>query len=98
MTIPRLRALIVLVHGLFGFAQLRIGPWVLADYFHGIPPALAKTGNRAFVARLSPTNGIAARAAQGRLGQFPDVPGHDRRNDGSGGLGCRSVIRGDCGT
>jgi triacylglycerol lipase len=64
MIIPRLRAPIVLVHGLFGFDQVRLGPWVLVDYFPGIPEALRAAGNNVFVARLSPTGSIAARAAQ----------------------------------
>src|SRR3954466_128814 len=33
MIVPRLRAPIVLVHGLFGFDRLRLGPWVQVDYF-----------------------------------------------------------------
>jgi triacylglycerol lipase len=61
---PRLRSPIVLVHGLFGFSRLRLGPWVLVDYFHGVVPALARSGNRVLVAQLSPTAGIARRAAQ----------------------------------
>jgi triacylglycerol lipase len=64
MIVPRLRAPIVLVHGLLGFDRLRIGPWVLADYFRGVPEALAAGGNRVLLARLSPTGGIAHRAAQ----------------------------------
>jgi triacylglycerol lipase len=94
MTMPRLRAPIVLVHGLFGFAQLRIGPWVLTDYFHGIPQALSESGNRAFVARLSPTNGIAARAAQLRdfIGaQSPEEPVHVVAHS-MGGLDARHMI------
>ena len=94
MTMPRLRAPIVLVHGLFGFAQLRLGPWVLADYFHGIPPALGAAGNRAFVARLSPTNGIAKRAAQLRdfiQAQSPDEPVHVIAHS-MGGLDARHMI------
>jgi triacylglycerol lipase len=62
--IPRLRAPLVLVHGLLGFDQLRIGPWIVADYFQGIPEALRAAGNRVLVASLSPTRGIADRALQ----------------------------------
>jgi triacylglycerol lipase len=94
MTMPRLKAPVVLVHGLFGFAQLRIGPWVLADYFHGIPHALSQAGNRAFVARLSPTNGIAARAAQLRdfIGSAsPEEPVHVVAHS-MGGLDARHMI------
>jgi triacylglycerol lipase len=64
MIIPLLRAPIVLVHGLFGFDRLRLGPWVQVDYFPGIPQALQAGGNRVLMARLSPTGGIADRAAQ----------------------------------
>src|SRR5436309_1516430 len=62
--VPRLRAPIVLVHGLFGFDRLQMGPWVVANYFPGIPEALRAAGNRVLVARVSPTEGIASRAAQ----------------------------------
>jgi triacylglycerol lipase len=62
--IPRLRAPIVLVHGLLGFDSLRVGPWVVAHYFQGIPQALRTAGNRVLVASLSPTRGIADRAHQ----------------------------------
>ncbi len=62
--IPRLRAPIVLVHGLFGFDSLRVGPWLVAHYFQNIPEALRSAGNRVLVASLSPTRGIADRARQ----------------------------------
>jgi triacylglycerol lipase len=62
--IPRLRAPIVLVHGLLGFDSLRVGPWLVAHYFRGIPEALRAAGNRVLVASLSPTRGIADRACQ----------------------------------
>jgi triacylglycerol lipase len=62
--LPRLRAPIVLVHGLFGFDRLRLGPWLLAHYFQGIPEALSAAGNRVLIASLSPTGGIADRAHQ----------------------------------
>jgi triacylglycerol lipase len=64
MNVPRLRAPVVLVHGLFGFDRVRMGPWVLADYFRGVPEALAAGGNRVQIARLSPTGGIAERAVE----------------------------------
>jgi triacylglycerol lipase len=62
--IPRLSAPIVLVHGLCGFDNLRLGPWIVAQYFWGIPEALREAGNRVLVASLSPTRGIADRARQ----------------------------------
>jgi triacylglycerol lipase len=61
---PRLRAPIVLVHGLFGFARLRLCSWLKFDYFHGVSAALEAAGNRVLAARLSPAGGIACRAAQ----------------------------------
>src|SRR5947208_11973358 len=64
MIVPRLRAPIVLVHGLFGFTQVRLGGWVLAQYFRDVPQALRAAGNRVLLASLSPTGGIADRAAQ----------------------------------
>ncbi len=64
MIIPRLRAPVVLVHGLCGFDQVRLGRWQLAQYFPGIPQALQQAGNRVLIPRLSPTRGIADRAAQ----------------------------------
>jgi triacylglycerol lipase len=64
MTVPRLRAPIVLVHGLFGFDRLHLGPVTLFEYFRRIPEALRAGGNRVLVARLSPTGGIETRAAQ----------------------------------
>jgi triacylglycerol lipase len=62
--VPVLRSPIVLVHGLFGFDRLQMAGWVVADYFPGIPQLLRSAGNRVFLASLSPTAGIAERAAQ----------------------------------
>src|SRR5262245_12205620 len=64
MSIPRLRAPIVLVHGLCGCGSPRRGPWRALDYFHGVMAALEAAGNRVLAARLSPTGGVARRAAQ----------------------------------
>src|SRR5262249_30123498 len=64
MGFPRLRAPIVLVHGLFGFDRLGVAGWVLANYSPGIAEAMTAAGNRVLIARLSPTAGIAVRAAQ----------------------------------
>jgi triacylglycerol lipase len=94
MILPRLRAPIVLVHGLFGFDRVCIGNWVLVDYFPGIPRALEKAGNRVLVARLSPTRGVADRAAQ--LKEFLDrhAPGEAVHLFGHsmGGLDARYMI------
>lgn len=61
---PRLQAPIVLVHGLFGFDRVAVGNWTLASYFPGIAEMLREAGNRVLVPRLSPTGGVADRAAQ----------------------------------
>jgi triacylglycerol lipase len=94
MTVPKLREPIVLVHGLFGFAQARIGKWLVVDYFNGIPAALRVAGNRVLVARLSPTGGIASRARQLKafLDQHsPDEPVH-LIGHSMGGLDSRYLI------
>jgi triacylglycerol lipase len=70
MVFPELRAPIVLVHGLFGFGQVRVGGVTLSDYFPGISQKLRAAGNRVLVPNLSPTAGVAERAAQ--LKQFID--------------------------
>jgi triacylglycerol lipase len=91
---PRLRAPVVLVHGLFGFDRMHVGPWLAVHYFHGIPEALRAAGNRVLVARLSPTGGIATRAEQ--LKRFldrvaPDEPVH-LIGHSMGGLDARYLI------
>jgi triacylglycerol lipase len=70
MIIPKLRCPIVLVHGFFGFERLQIAGWTLATYFPGIPELLRAAGNRVLVPILSPTAGVAHRAAQ--LKEFLD--------------------------
>jgi triacylglycerol lipase len=92
--VPRLRAPVVLVHGLLGFDRIRVGPWVLADYFRGVPEALAAGGNRVLVARLSPTAGIAQRAAQLLAFLDREVPGEAVHLVGHsmGGLDSRYLI------
>jgi len=64
MHMPQLRTPIVLVHGLFGFDQIRIGDWVLGEYFHALPSAMRAAGNRVILARLAMTAGVAQRAAE----------------------------------
>jgi triacylglycerol lipase len=64
MTIPRLRSPLVLVHGLFGFDRFRVGGMTLARYFPGIIEMLEAAHNRVLVPSLSPTSGVAERAAQ----------------------------------
>src|SRR5262245_12447542 len=62
--VPRLNAPIVLVHGLCGFDRLSAFGRVLKDYFPGIREHLESAGNRVLAARVSPTAGVAQRAAQ----------------------------------
>lgn len=64
MMLPRLDAPIVLVHGLFGFDRIAVGPLTIANYFPGIVEQLQGAGNRVFVPALSPTKCVADRAAQ----------------------------------
>lgn len=59
---PRLKAPIVLVHGLLGFDYMRVGSHPVMSYWAGIPEALSINGTRVLVARVSPTAGIAQRA------------------------------------
>lgn len=93
MTMPRLRAPIVLVHGLFGFGRLRMGSWMV-DYFNGIPRALEEAGNQVRAVQLSPTAGIAARAAQLRTFLDQQLPGESVHllAHSMGGLDARHMI------
>jgi triacylglycerol lipase len=94
MTVPLLRSPIVLVHGLFGFDQVRMGPLVLVDYFHGIPPVLRAAGNRVLVPKLSPTASIASRAIQLKAFIDRESPGEPVHLIGHsmGGLDSRYMI------
>ena len=92
--VPRLRAPIVLVHGLFGFDRLKIGGWTLASYFPGIPEFLASAGNWVKVASVSPTGSIAQRAGQLRALLDQQLPGEAVHILGHsmGGLDARYMI------
>ncbi len=70
MLIPKLKAPIVLVHGLMGYDRLGLGRWTFVEYFRGIREALETAGNRVLVPRLSRTAGVAQRA--GELRRFID--------------------------
>lgn len=61
---PKLRAPIVLVHGLFGFNRVQVAGCTVASYFPGIPQALEAAGNRTLAPSLSPTGGVGERARQ----------------------------------
>jgi triacylglycerol lipase len=93
-TVPKLRSPLVLVHGLFGFDQIRLGNWTLASYFPGIPQFLGAAGNHVLVPRLSPTGGVRERA--GQLKEFldremPSEPVHLLAHS-MGGLDSRYMI------
>jgi triacylglycerol lipase len=60
--LPTLRDPIVLVHGLCGFDRLS-GLRRRRDYFPGIREYLQRAGNRVYAPRVSPTAGVARRAA-----------------------------------
>jgi triacylglycerol lipase len=94
MMCPRLKAPIVLAHGLFGFDQVALGRLTLASYFRGIPDWLRAAGNRVLVTKVPPIAGIAMRAQ--RLGEqiaatFPDEPVH-LIGHSMGGLDARMLL------
>jgi triacylglycerol lipase len=94
MMCPRLKAPIVLAHGLFGFDQIALGRLTLASYFRGIPGWLRSAGNRVLVTKVPPIAGIEARAR--RLGAqiaaaFPDEPVH-LIGHSMGGLDARMLL------
>lgn len=94
MTFARLQAPIVLVHGLLGFDRIRVGSYTVVNYFPGIVEALQAAGNRVFTPALSPTCGIAQRAAQLRQflrAQCPHEPVHLFAHS-LGGLDARYLI------
>jgi triacylglycerol lipase len=73
--VPKLKAPIVLVHGVLGFSRLRFCGWTLADYFARIPASLASAGNRVLVPRLSPTGSITDRASSLKASLDHEAPG-----------------------
>ena len=52
--IPKLGAPIVLVHGLFGYSQIRFAGLTISRYFPGIVESLEAAGNRVLVPGLQP--------------------------------------------
>ena len=70
MIIPKLKAPIVLVPGLFGVNHIRVGGMTLFEYFAGIPELLSRAGNRVLSPALNPVGGVAERAQQ--LKEFID--------------------------
>lgn len=74
MLVPKLQSPIVLVHGVLGYDEIRVGNWTVARYFPDIPEYLGAAGNRVLVARLSPTGSVAQRAAQLKAFLNREVP------------------------
>jgi triacylglycerol lipase len=64
MVLAKLRTPIVLVHGLLGYGEMRVGNLTVSEYFPGVSQQLRDAGNRVLVPTLSPTGGVADRAAQ----------------------------------
>jgi len=94
MIVPKLRSPIVLVHGLLGYSQLKVCGWTIASYFSNIPEFLSASGNRVLVAQMSPTGGVAERAAQLKLfldREAPREPVHLFAHS-MGGLDARYMI------
>jgi triacylglycerol lipase len=94
MNIPKLRAPIVLVHGLMGFGRMRVAGMTLASYFPGIVEALEAAGNRVLVPALSPTHGVETRARELKaflLKHSPTEPVHLIAHS-MGGLDSRYMI------
>jgi triacylglycerol lipase len=94
MTVARVKAPIVLVHGILGFDRLRLLGWPIATYFNGIREALEAAGNRVFTPTTTPTGSVAERA--GELKAFldtnlPDGPLHIIAHS-MGGLDSRYLI------
>lgn len=93
MKAPKLRAPIVLVHGIFGFTEIRMAGLKLANYFANIPGHLCG-GNHVLVPRLSATGAIAFRAAQLKAyldRVLPNEPVHIFAHS-MGGLDARYMI------
>jgi triacylglycerol lipase len=94
MIAPRVRAPIVFVHGLMGFNSLCVLGRPVASYFRGIGESLSAAGNRVYTAQVSPTAGVARRAAELRdflRREVPAGPVHVFAHS-MGGLDARFMI------
>jgi triacylglycerol lipase len=94
LAIARLRAPVVLVHGLLGFGRVQVAGRTVASYFPGIAEAIEAAGNRVLVPSLSPTEGTAQRAQQLKdfiLRYSPHDPVHLIAHS-MGGLDARYMI------
>src|SRR5262249_38313951 len=94
MSSPRVRAPIVLVHGLLGCDRLRLLGWPIVDSFHHIPPAPASPGNRLLPPALTPTAAVADRAVELKSFLDAQAPGEAVHlfAYSMGGLDARSMI------
>lgn len=94
MIVPKLRVPIVLVHGMFGFDEIRIAGWTVANYFRNIPSFLRAAGNCVLVPCLSFTGGIVQRATQLKRFLERAVPGEPVHiiAHSMGGLDARYMI------
>lgn len=75
MNFPKLRSPVVLVHGLFGHGEVRLGGLMVTEYFPGVSQRLREAGNRVLVPNLSPMGGVADRAAQLKAFIDREAPG-----------------------
>jgi triacylglycerol lipase len=75
MNVPRLNHPIVLVHGILGLGQLRVGGPARLNYWGNIPSVLAAAGNRVLVPRLPSAAGVARRAARLKAFLEREAPG-----------------------
>jgi triacylglycerol lipase len=94
MSDPKLRAPIVLVHGLLGYDRIKVCGITLHSYFPHIPEHLSAAGNRVLIPSLHPTCGVADRAAQLKEyldRELPSEPVH-LIGHSMGGLDCRYMI------
>jgi len=94
MIIPKLRAPLVLVHGLLGFDEIKVCGYRVASYFPGIPELLRRAGNVVRVARVGKTSGVADRAAHLKAyldRELPNEPVHLLAHS-MGGLDARYMV------
>jgi triacylglycerol lipase len=72
---PKLRAPLVLVHGLLGFNELKLFGRKFASYFPGIPEFLRAAGNCVLVPQVAPTASVAERATDLKAYLDREAPG-----------------------
>jgi triacylglycerol lipase len=89
---------IILLHGIFGYDRLKLGPITL-NYFAGIARAIGDRGHPILTPQVHPTASIARRAQQGRDAILPFLAGLGGRSGRAiiiahsmGGLDARYMI------